>query len=52
MEAELITVSEWRGEIKKIDRLMNAQLDFINANYNVFGSVFRLETKIFNVGAK
>ncbi len=52
IEAELITVNEWRTEIKKIDRMMNAVLDFINENYLVFGSVFNLETKVFNVGAK
>ena len=52
VEAELITLSQWRTQIKKIDRMMNALLDFINENYNVIGSVFNLETKIFHVGAK
>jgi hypothetical protein len=52
VEAELITLNEWRSEIKKIDQMMNSLLDFINSNYEVLGNAFNLETKIFNVGAK
>ncbi len=52
VEAELITLNDWRSEIKKIDRMMNSLLDFINSNYAVLGNFFNLETKIFNVGAK
>lgn len=52
VEAELITLNEWRSEIKKIDQMMNSLLDFINSNYEVLGNAFNLETKIFNVSAK